>query len=198
MCTNGAKGSDDESMSAAQLIGLRREEQRAAAQLLGVKDVFFLDNEDGELTPNRDFLRDRPSHPVVGPFAVFTHDPDRSSCATFVNHADHRATGLTAIDAVYPAARDRLNFPEQIVSVAAAAQGRRGLHMGLGPRELRCRHHRRDRRDRRSALPQEPIHARVHRPDLEPLEDTGRALRRIIPAKDTFLNDDSSYNQARS
>ena len=58
VCTNGAKGSDDESMSAAQLIGLRREEQRAAAQLLGVKDVFFLDNEDGELTPNRDFLRE--------------------------------------------------------------------------------------------------------------------------------------------
>ena len=34
----------------------------------------------------------------------------------FINHSDHRATGLTACDAVYPAARDRLNFPEQIAA----------------------------------------------------------------------------------
>ena len=50
VCTNGAKGSDDESITPAELIGLRREEQRAAAAHLGVKDVFFLDYEDGELT----------------------------------------------------------------------------------------------------------------------------------------------------
>src|SRR5687768_8575976 len=47
VCTNGAKGSDDESMTPAQLIDLRRGEQRAAAKVLGVKDVSFLDNEDG-------------------------------------------------------------------------------------------------------------------------------------------------------
>jgi len=32
----------------------------------------------------------------------------------WINHKDHRATGLTAVDAVYPTARDPLNFPEHL------------------------------------------------------------------------------------
>src|SRR4051794_18304756 len=55
VCTNGAKGSDDPSITRDELIAMRREEQRAAAKVLGVKDVFFLDYEDGELTPSRPF-----------------------------------------------------------------------------------------------------------------------------------------------
>ena len=31
---------------------------------------------------------------------------------SFVNHSDHRFTGQATIDAIYPSARDRLNFPE--------------------------------------------------------------------------------------
>ncbi len=116
VCTNGAKGSDDESITPAQLIRMRRDEQRAAAKVLGVKDVMFLDYEDGELTPSRDFLGDVvKAIRTVRPTAVFTHDPEAVIVNNaFVNHSDHRATGLTAIDAIYPAARDRMNFPEQI------------------------------------------------------------------------------------
>jgi LmbE family N-acetylglucosaminyl deacetylase len=118
VCTNGAKGSDDESMSPERLIALRRDEQREAARLLGVKDVAFLDYEDGELKSDRYFLGDVVRHiRKVRPFAVFTHDPEAIIVRdSFVNHADHRATGLTAVDAVYPAARDRLNFPEHIAA----------------------------------------------------------------------------------
>lgn len=118
VCTNGAKGSDDPSMTRDELIAMRRDEQRAAAKVLGVKDVFFLDYEDGELTPSRPFLGDvvRVIR-QVRPYAVFTHDPESVIVRdSFVNHADHRATGLTAVDAVYPAARDRMNFPEQIAA----------------------------------------------------------------------------------
>jgi LmbE family N-acetylglucosaminyl deacetylase len=116
VCTNGAKGSDDPSLSPERLVELRREEQREAARLLGVRDVFFLDNVDGELTPHRGFLADVVrAVRELKPYAVFTHDPEAVIINdSFINHADHRATGLTAIDAVYPAARDRLNFPEQI------------------------------------------------------------------------------------
>lgn len=116
VCTNGAKGSDDESMTPSQLIRMRRDEQRAAAKVLGVKDVMFLDYEDGELTPSRDFLGDVvKAIRTVRPTAVFTHDPEAVIVNNaFINHSDHRATGLTAIDAIYPAARDRMNFPEQI------------------------------------------------------------------------------------
>ena len=118
VCTNGSKGSEDESITSDQLVALRREEQRRAAVLLGVKDVFFLDNEDGELSPNRQFLGDVVRIiREVRPTAVFTHDPEAVIINdSFVNHSDHRATGLTAVDAIYPAARDRLNFPEQIAS----------------------------------------------------------------------------------
>src|ERR1043166_3605505 len=104
VCTNGAKGSDDESMTPADLVRLRRDEQRAAAALLGVKDVFFLDYEDGELTPSRSFLGDVVRCiRTVRPDAVFTHDPEAVIIRdAFINHSDHRATGLTACDAVYP------------------------------------------------------------------------------------------------
>ena len=118
VCSNGSKGSDDESISPPELSKMRREEQRVAAKLLGVKDVFFLDYEDGEMTPSRDLLGD-----VVRcirelqPYAVFTHDPESIIVRdAFVNHSDHRVTGQVAVDAVYPAARDRLNFPEQIAA----------------------------------------------------------------------------------
>jgi LmbE family N-acetylglucosaminyl deacetylase len=116
VCTNGSKGSDDPEMTPADLIQLRRKEQREAVKLLGVRDVFFLDFEDGELTANRRFLGDVVRHiRKVRPYAVFTHDPEAIIINdSFVNHSDHRVTGVTAVDAVYPAARDRLNFPEHI------------------------------------------------------------------------------------
>lgn len=116
VCTDGSKGSEDDSITPRQLIDARRQEQRDAAAILGVKDVLFLDHVDGELTADRALLGDvvRVIRQVQ-PDAVFTHDPETIIVNdVFVNHADHRATGLAAIDAVYPAARDRLNFPEHI------------------------------------------------------------------------------------
>ena len=116
VATDGSKGSDDPSLTPDQLVAARMAEQEAAAELLGVRSVGFLGFTDGELTPSRDLLR-----AVVReirefqPFAVYTHDPEPVIIRNgFVNHSDHRATGLATVDAVYPAARDRLNFPEQI------------------------------------------------------------------------------------
>ena len=47
------------------------------------------------------------------PDVVMTLDPTflYSTKRGFVNHSDHRAAGQAAIDAVFPLARDRLNFP---------------------------------------------------------------------------------------
>ena len=65
--------------------------------ILGVKDVFFLDFEDGELTASREFLGEVVRHiRQVKPYAVFTHDYEAVIVNdSFVNHADHRVTGLT-------------------------------------------------------------------------------------------------------
>ena len=117
VCTDGSKGTEDPSLTADRLVPMRQREQRAAAETLGVKDVFFLEGfTDGELTPGRALLGEivRVIR-TVRPYAVFTHEPSQIFHRNaFVNHSDHRATGLTAVDAVYPSARDRLNFPEHL------------------------------------------------------------------------------------
>ncbi len=113
ICTDGSKGTEDPEMTAERLVPLRREEQRAAAALVGVKDVFFLDYVDGELTYTPHLMRDVVRHiRRVRPYAVFSHDPNQIVRNMFINHPDHRCAGTVALDAVYPIARNRPSFPE--------------------------------------------------------------------------------------
>ena len=117
VCTDGSKGTDDAGLTADRLVPMRQAEQRAASAASGVKDVFFLEGyTDGELDYSRKLLGDVVRIiRKVKPYAVFTHDPTQIFHGnSFVNHHDHRTAGLIATDAVYPAARDRWNFPEQI------------------------------------------------------------------------------------
>jgi LmbE family N-acetylglucosaminyl deacetylase len=114
VCTDGSKGSDDPKMTVKKLSLIRRKEQLTAAKILGVKDVIFLRHVDGELVVNKKLKEDiskviRQKKPDV----VMTLDPTflYSTKRGFVNHSDHRAAGQAAIDAVFPLARDRLNFP---------------------------------------------------------------------------------------
>lgn len=114
--TNGAKGTDDRSMIRERLIALRREEQREACRRMGARDVYFLDHEDGELVYDRRLLEQVVRHiRHLRPQTVLTHDPtDIIIRDSFINHPDHRATGTAVLDAVYPTARDHLNFPEHL------------------------------------------------------------------------------------
>ena len=113
ICTDGSKGTEDPEMTAEKLVPLRREEQRAAAAMLGVKDVSFLDYVDGELTYTRELMRDVVRHiRRLRPYAVFSHDPNQIVRNMFINHPDHRCAGTVALDAVYPMARNRPSFPE--------------------------------------------------------------------------------------
>ncbi len=117
VCTDGSKGSNDPSMTSERLVPMRRKEQRAAGDLLGVKDVLFLEGfVDGEMEYSRRLLGEVVRHiRMLKPYAVFCHDPTQIIVRnTFINHSDHRAAGLAAVDAVYPSARDRLNFPEHL------------------------------------------------------------------------------------
>ncbi|MBI4331811.1 MAG: PIG-L family deacetylase [Chloroflexi bacterium] len=109
MCTNGDKGSSDPEMTSERLARIRREEQLAAARVLGVKEVIFLDYPDGGLEDTPQFRGD-----VVRlirqlkPYRVLTCDPHRE----YMYHRDHRITGRVVMDAVFPYARDRLSYPE--------------------------------------------------------------------------------------
>ena len=114
VCTDGSKGSDDPKMTSLKLATIRMKEQRDAGKVLGVKDVIFLSHKDGELFVDLK-LKEDISKVIrqVRPDVVITTDPLflYSTKRGFVNHSDHRAAGQAAIDAVFPLARDRLNFP---------------------------------------------------------------------------------------
>ncbi|MDP3901108.1 MAG: PIG-L deacetylase family protein [bacterium] len=114
VCTDGSKGSEDPKVTPRKLAAIRKKEQLEAAKILGVKDVIFLGHRDGELVVDMK-LKEAISRVIrqKKPDLVITLDPTflYSTKRGFVNHSDHRAAGQAAIDAVFPLARDRLNFP---------------------------------------------------------------------------------------
>jgi LmbE family N-acetylglucosaminyl deacetylase len=114
ICTDGSKGSSDPNMTSEALIKLRQEEQLAAAKHLGCETVVFLTYEDAMLEPTialrRDLVREiRRYRPQV----VVCFDPTVFWIGeAYIQHPDHRASGEAALAAIFPAARDRLTFPE--------------------------------------------------------------------------------------
>jgi len=118
LVTRGDKGSDDPATDPAALAVLREAEQRRAAVELGVASVDFLDEPDGQVEPSLR-LRERVTRAIraVRPEIVMTHDPTVLFVNNeWVNHPDHRAVGSVVVDAVFPTARDPLNFPEHIAA----------------------------------------------------------------------------------
>jgi LmbE family N-acetylglucosaminyl deacetylase len=114
LLTRGDKGSDNNHRSTQELAEVREAEQRAAAEVLGVRDVMFLNEMDGYVLPTLDLRRDivRVIRQVK-PQVVVTCDPTNFFPSnSYINHADHRAAGQATLDAVYPAARSALYFPE--------------------------------------------------------------------------------------
>ncbi|HLA98445.1 MAG TPA: PIG-L deacetylase family protein [Anaerolineales bacterium] len=114
LLTCGDKGSQDRSVESEELCQLRQREQQAAAKILGVERVCFLNHPDGYLVPDLALRRDitrviRQERPDV----LVTCDPTTLYIGeNRLNHPDHRAAGQATLDAVYPAARDHLNFIE--------------------------------------------------------------------------------------
>ena len=111
-CTSGSSGSNDPSVSSDDIVPIRAEEQRAAAQVVGVKRLIVLDHADGELEANRRFLGELvEALRTCRPGVALCHDPYRM---TGFHHRDHRMAGFTIMDAIYPYARDHLHFPEHV------------------------------------------------------------------------------------
>lgn len=114
LLTCGDKGTPDRSIQPGELCSIRQAEQRAAAAVLGVECVNFLGYPDGYLVPDLD-LRKAVTRAIrqERPDILVTCDPmTLYSSDTRLNHPDHRAAGQAALDAVFPAARDYLNFPD--------------------------------------------------------------------------------------
>jgi LmbE family N-acetylglucosaminyl deacetylase len=112
-CTSGDAGADDPDTDPVQLGLLRETEQRAAAEVVGYRAVHFLHQPDGALENDLP-LREALVRLIreMRPDAVMTSDPTHLFTADgFVQHTDHRAAGMAAVDAVYPAARNAMAFP---------------------------------------------------------------------------------------
>jgi LmbE family N-acetylglucosaminyl deacetylase len=116
LLTRGDKG-DEHGSDPSGLAATRELEQRAAAQVLGVAEVAFLNYPDGYLVPDLELRREVVrAIRKVKPTVVVTCDPtnffpnDR-----YINHPDHRAAGQVTLDAVFPAAGSRMFFPELLV-----------------------------------------------------------------------------------
>ncbi|MBS1251978.1 MAG: N-acetyl-alpha-D-glucosaminyl L-malate deacetylase 1 [Anaerolineales bacterium] len=114
VATRGEKGSGDPDMSSERLAEIREQEQRAAARRLGVSEVVFLGYIDGELQPDLDLRRDITREiRRWRPDLVVCQNPTTFYVDGYINHPDHRAVGEATLAAIFPIARDHLNFPEQ-------------------------------------------------------------------------------------
>lgn len=112
-CTSGDAGAEDPDTDPLELAALREREQRAAAAIIGYAGITFLHQPDGALA-NDLVLREHLVREIrtFRPDAVFATDPETIFYGDGgVNHVDHRAAGIAAVDAVYPAARNPLAFP---------------------------------------------------------------------------------------
>lgn len=112
--TCGDKGTKDLTIRSDKLCSIRQTEQRSAAKVLGVEDIRFLNYPDGYLLPDINLRRDITRViRTVRPDILVTCDPQTLYTANAgLNHPDHRAAGQATLDAVFPAARDHLNFIE--------------------------------------------------------------------------------------
>ncbi|MCX7706225.1 MAG: PIG-L family deacetylase [bacterium] len=97
ICTKGNRGTYDRNLDIETLAEIRKKETLEAARVLGVKEVFFLGEEDGFLYPDLK-LRGKIMKVIrqVKPDIVMTLDP----FLPYEVHPDHRTVGILSAEAV--------------------------------------------------------------------------------------------------
>lgn len=114
LVTSGDVGIASPGMTKAEATRIREAEQTAAAGVVGVHNVVYLRHPDGMVEATmelrrqlvREIRRFRPDTVIVGdPTALFVGDG-------YINHPDHRAVALAAVDAIFPAAGQPNLFEE--------------------------------------------------------------------------------------
>jgi LmbE family N-acetylglucosaminyl deacetylase len=116
LLTRGERGIEDGNRTAEEIKQIRMTEQSAAAKVLGVESVQFYDYPDGYLVPSLEARKDVVrAIRQVGAQIVVTSDPTNYYPRLgYINHPDHRLAGEIGLSAVFPAAGNRLFFPELI------------------------------------------------------------------------------------
>ncbi|MEO6881022.1 MAG: PIG-L deacetylase family protein [Mycobacteriaceae bacterium] len=133
VATSGDAGGFDDTPR-GEMAALREAEQRAAAAVLGVRDVEFLGLADGALSPTME-LRKRFSRAIrrVRPQRVLIQSPEFDWDRVGASHPDHRAAGEAAFAAVYPDARNPYAHPELLADEGLMAWSAHQLWIMGGP-----------------------------------------------------------------
>ncbi len=171
-CTSGDQGGEDPDADPLELAALREREQRAAAAVTGYAGVSFLHQPDGALA-NDLALRELLVREIrtFRPDAVLATDPETLFHGDGgVNHTDHRAAGLAAVDAVYPAARNPMAFPLACAFRAGGARRPAAVPLLVEPRQRVGRHLVHARPQARGAV-------RAPQPDPRPRRVSGDRIR---------------------
>jgi LmbE family N-acetylglucosaminyl deacetylase len=114
LVTSGDVGIADLSISREDAMAIREKEQDAAAAVVGVKEVIYFREGDGTVE-NTMALRKRLVREIrrFKPEAVIITDPMVLWAGDeYINHPDHRAVGMAAVDAIFPAAGQPHLFQE--------------------------------------------------------------------------------------
>lgn len=114
LCTSGDVGIAKPGMTKARAVEIREAEQRKAAEITGASEVVFLREPDGMLQPTLE-LRKKLVREIrrLRPEVVITGDPTVVLASSdYINHPDHRAAAIAALDAVFPAAGQPNLFEE--------------------------------------------------------------------------------------
>jgi LmbE family N-acetylglucosaminyl deacetylase len=111
--TDGDAGGAELGVPREEMGPRRRDEQRAAAAVVGVSEVHFLGYPDGRVEASL-ALRCDITRVIrqVRPQRVLTQSPERNWQRIYASHPDHLAVGEATIAAVYPDARNRWAHPE--------------------------------------------------------------------------------------
>ncbi|MHA7153683.1 PIG-L deacetylase family protein [Arthrobacter sp. TMN-50] len=118
------------------MVELRRGEQRAAAQQVGVRDIHYLGEPDGFLAVSTDLIK-RVVEVIrrVRPDVVLSMHPERNWDRIQKSHPDHLASGEVVTRAVYPAAENSFAFPE-LETAGLASHKVEWLWLYAGPTHL--------------------------------------------------------------
>ena len=112
VATNGENGFKIKHKPKSERIKIRHKEQLKAANILGAKKVFFLNQRDCHLEYT-EALRAKLVKIIkeVKPDIIFSFDPANKSFESInLNHRDHRIIAEAVFDAVF-AARNRFSYP---------------------------------------------------------------------------------------
>ncbi len=113
LVTDGDAGGSETGVARADMAPIRRDEQRAAAAIVGVHELYFLGYPDGRVEATLELRRDVTRViRTVRPDRVISPSPDRNWDRIYASHPDHLATGDATVGAVYPDARNRWAHPE--------------------------------------------------------------------------------------